>query len=391
MGRKYNILYIDDEYNNLVVFENAFFTYYNIFTAQSASEGLEKLEEEEIHLLITDQKMPGMTGIELLDKVKPHHPQLVTMIITAYSDIEIIIPAINRCGIFSYILKPWDSRDLKITMDNALNKYQLNRDNLMLLDNLKRSNEELEEKVKLRTRVIEEKNTELADLNAIKDKLFTVVSHDLRQPITSFSVFLETLKKLKGELDSEKFETITNSLQTQITEVKDLMDNLLNWSLLQMAGQKINLEKFNITEEVRKNIDLYNTIARNKGVLLKLAISNEVFEVTGDKEMSNMILRNLISNAVKFTEKDGEINCKLIQENGHVKVEVIDSGVGIPNETIKKLFTSKEHITSRGTENEKGIGIGLKLCKEFAEKQGGTIKISSKQGVGTNISFSLPQ
>jgi len=276
-------------------------------------------------------------------------------------------------------------------MDNALNKYQLNRDNLRLLEDLKRSNEELEEKVKLRTWEIEEKSKELEELNAIKDKLFTVVSHDLRQPITSFSVFLETLKKLKGELNSEKFETITNSLQTQITEVNDLMDNLLSWSLLQMAGQKINLDKFNITDEVRKNIDLYNTIAKNKGVSLKLDTSDEVLEVTGDKEMSNMILRNLISNAVKFTEKDGEINCKLTQENGHVRVEVVDSGVGIPKETLEKLFASKEHITTRGTENEKGIGIGLKLCKEFAEKQGGTIKISSKQGVGSNISFSLPE
>ena len=226
----YTILYVDDEYNNLVVFENAFFIHYNILTAISGQEALKIIRENEIHLIITDQKMPGITGIELLEEISPEFPDIPSMIITAYSDVDFIIPAINKCGIFSYILKPWDSRELKITIDNALAKYQLNMDNKMLLGNLRKANEELESKVIDRTIELNNKNEELIAINTLKDILFTVISHDLRQPVLSFEVILETIRSVLYQFrlyefdinDIPQFLSISFSTVSNLTLVFEL-------------------------------------------------------------------------------------------------------------------------------------------------------------------------
>ena len=387
----YNILYVDDEYNNLVVFENAFFIYYNILTAISGQEALKIIRENEIHLIITDQKMPGMTGIELLEEVSPEFPDIPSMIITAYSDIDFIIPAINKCGIFSYILKPWDSRELKITIDNALAKYQLSMDNKLLLENLRKSNEELEGKVIDRTVELNNKNEELTAINTLKDILFTVISHDLRQPVLSFEVILETMRNYKDKLTKEKIESLTTAIQSQLTEVKDLMDNLLNWAMVQMQYQELNKQEFDLSKSLKRNIELYRDPANQKSIKINLHEKKERKYVNGDESMYDVVLRNLLSNAVKFTDQDGKIDCSIDHTKSYLVVSIKDNGRGIPKETKEKLFNIREMVTTRGTAKEKGIGIGLKLCKELVEMQGGKISLESEVGEGSVFSFTVPK
>ncbi len=388
---KYNILYVDDEYNNLVVFESAFFTNYNILTAISGREALKIIRENEIHLIITDQKMPVMTGIELLEEISPEFPDIPSMIITAYSDIDFIIPAINKCGIFSYILKPWDSRDLKITIDNALAKYQLNKDNKLLLENLRKANEDLELKVSDRTVELNKTNKELLAINSLKDKLFTVISHDLRQPVLSFEVLLETIRSYKDKLTREKFEVLTTAIQSQLTEVKDLMDNLLNWAMVQMQYHELNKQDFDLKNSLKRNLELYREQANEKRIKLSLHENKGNEYVNGDENMYDVVLRNLLSNAVKFTDKNGKIDCSIDHTKSYIVVSIKDNGRGIPKETKEKLFKNMEMITTRGTAKEKGIGIGLKLCKEFVEMQGGKLSLESEVGEGSIFSFTVPK
>ena len=155
--KRYHILYVDDEVNNLVVFKNAFFRDYEVHTALSAAEGLKIVDQYMIHLIVTDQKMPGMTGVEFLEKVVETHPETMRLILTAYSDIDFIMRAINKCGIYRYILKPWDTRELKIIIDKALQNYQLVQDKKHLLENLEKANRELEDKVQARTNELKSK------------------------------------------------------------------------------------------------------------------------------------------------------------------------------------------------------------------------------------------
>ncbi len=247
----------------------------------------------------------------------------------------------------------------------------------------------LEQKVKERTLEIEKKNQALEQLNNIKDKLFTIISHDLRQPITSFNVLLQAIKRLKGKMSEQKIESFASTIESHVTEVKDLLDNLLHWSQLQMEGQAIKPIHFDISKKLKKNVGLYTTIAAEKSININHEPNKEVM-VWGDPDLSDVILRNLISNAVKFTEENGEITCKAEIINGNGQVMIKDSGIGIPSEIKDKFFLASENISTRGTANEKGIGLGLKLCKELIEKQGGAIQVESEVGSGSTICFTIP-
>ncbi|MDN5201726.1 hybrid sensor histidine kinase/response regulator [Fulvivirgaceae bacterium BMA10] len=389
--KKYNILYVDDEQNNIIVFKNAFFRHYNIYTALSGEEGLKIINENEIHLVITDQKMAGMSGVEFLEKIVNTHPETVRMILTAYSDIDFIMRAINKCGIYQYILKPWDSRELKLIIDNALKSYQLKRNNEQLIDDLKKANESLEEKVRVRTKKLNQNNELLQKTNEIKDKLFTIISHDLKIPMASLNVLMEVLVQSKDNIPKEAFEKYSLKVQSYIQNVMDLLDNLLNWSLSQLGDKKIEITEINLKEIIDHNIKLFHINATQKNINLKVPETLEGIMIQGDINMMNLIFRNLLSNAIKFTPKKGEVSIGVNKERKLVKVSITDTGTGIPDDILAKLFNATYFNSNRGTAHERGTGLGLKLCKEFIEKQNGELNIETKLNEGSTFSFTIPK
>ena len=166
----FNILYVDDEENNLTSFRAALRRYYNVFTALSGAEGMEIITKNDIHIIVTDQRMPGMTGVQFLQHI-PDEPDNIRMILTGFSDIDAIIEAINTGKVYRYITKPWDKDELKITIDNALEAVRLRRDNKHLISELQQNNEHLEEKVRLRTIEIEKKSVLLEAEKEKSEKL----------------------------------------------------------------------------------------------------------------------------------------------------------------------------------------------------------------------------
>ena len=388
--KRYNILYVDDEENNLIVFKNAFFRDYQVHTALSATEGLEILDQHMIHLIITDQKMPGMTGVEFLEKVVTTHPETMRMILTAYSDIDFIMRAVNKCGIYRYILKPWDTRELKIVIDKALQNYQLAQDKKHLLENLEKANRELEDKVSARTEELKSKNEELTKINAVKDKLFTIISHDLKQPLVSLGVFFEILKQLPEDVSRSKLDQFYMKLQANLQEVTSLLDNLLFWSQSQMGQNRIMPKPIRMVELVKRNIDLYKVSAFQKGIHIEFKPINGDPIVMGDENIVNLVMRNLLNNAIKYSKTKSSITVKICAENGHLAVSVKDRGVGMSKRLMKHIFEREYHETTRGTSNEKGTGLGLKLCKEYLEKQSGEIILESEKGKGSKVTFTMP-
>ncbi len=388
--RTYNILYVDDEQNNLVVFKNAFFRNYNIYTALSGKEGLEVLSREEIHLVITDQKMAEMTGVEFLEEVIKIYPDTERMILTAYSDVDFIIRAINKCGIFQYILKPWDSRALKIIIDNALSSYQLKKDKRNLIDSLKQANLQLEQKVKERTQELDSKNQVLQKTNEIKDKLFTIISHDLRVPMASLNVLMEVMIQTQASISVEDFKKYSLKVRTYIQSVMNLLDNLLNWSLTQLGDEKIVITTLDIQQVITENIKLFEITADEKNITLSTSSATTEVIVLGDKNMSNLIVRNLLSNAIKFTPKEGKVSMGVRTDKTHAHISVTDTGIGISKEHLETLFDQDYFSTNRGTAHEKGTGIGLKLCKEFTQKQSGTFLIKTNLDKGSTFTFTIP-
>lgn len=159
--KKYSILYVDDEESNLRIFRTSFKRYYKVHTVASGEEGLKVLQENPVDLILTDQKMPEMTGVDFLKQVIPHYPDPVRIIVTGFSDTESIIRAINECGIYQYITKPWKNEELKFIIDKALESYQIRMNNKQLVNQLKEANEDLEQKVIDRTQELAQKNEEV--------------------------------------------------------------------------------------------------------------------------------------------------------------------------------------------------------------------------------------
>ncbi len=388
---RYHILYVDDEENNLIVFKNAFFRDYEVHTALSAEEGLKILDEYMIHLIITDQKMPGMTGVEFLEIVVKTHPETMRLILTAYSDIDFIMRAVNKCGIYRYVLKPWDTRELKIVIDKALQNYQLAQDKKILIENLETANRELEDKVRARTSELKFKNEELVQINRIKDKLFTIISHDLKQPLVSLSVFFEILKQLPEDVSREKLDQFYMKLQANLQDVTSLLDNLLFWSQAQMGSNHIESKPIRIADLVRKNIELYKVSALQKNINIDFITPAGSFMAIGDDNIINLVLRNLLNNAIKYSKKNSSITVRLEDLVDKLAISVKDRGVGMSKKLINRLFEKDYHNSTRGTSNEKGTGLGLKLCKEYLEKQDGAILVQSEKGKGTLVTFTLPR
>lgn len=200
--KKYTILYVDDEESNLRIFRMAFKREYNVLTAPGGAEAIEMLREHDIQCLITDQKMPEMTGTELLEKVLPEFPDVIRMILTGFADIEAIVKAVNKCGIYKYITKPWDKGEMKLTIDKALEAYELKSDKMKLIRQLEKANTSLEEKVELRTKELAEVNKRLMD--SIKyamtiQNAMLMSPETIKEGLTDFFLLFKPLDVVSGD------------------------------------------------------------------------------------------------------------------------------------------------------------------------------------------------
>ena len=235
---------------------------------------------------------------------------------------------------------------------------------------------------------IEAQAETLDELNHTKDKLFTIIAHDLRSPLNNLKMTLQLFEK--QYINPDEFCDITKVLETNVDTIKDTLDNLLNWSISQLQGLDITPETLNIKDLGIEAITLYKEIADKKGITLRQEIDFETL-VIADKNHVRLVLRNLISNAIKFTDEGGEIKITTQKlTNNTLQINIIDNGIGMTAEQSYKLFKVKSHFTSYGTANEKGTGVGLLLCQEFIIRNSGVIGVDSKIGRGSCFFFSLP-
>lgn len=232
-------------------------------------------------------------------------------------------------------------------------------------------------------------NDSLKTLNNTKDKLFSIIGHDLRNPLSNVLGYSNLLIEKRGSLDIEESKRYLDIINLSAKNTFVLLDNLLNWAQTQTEQIKVYSKKIVLSSLIREVIDISNSSAKTKNITLNLIQSDEIV-VDSDENMVKTVLRNLISNAIKFTKSGGEINVFTILKQNHIEIIVSDNGVGMNEETCKKLFDINTNITVPGTENEKGSGLGLVLCKEFTEKLGGNIWVESELNKGSDFRFTLP-
>ena len=234
------------------------------------------------------------------------------------------------------------------------------------------------------------KNELLIVINAEKDKFFSIIAHDLRGPLSAFVAATQILTEDIQSMTLEEVKDIISSMKTDASNVYTLLENLLEWSRLQRGVMEFKPEKLNLRNALINSINTVAASARKKNVKINIDL-NEDIEVRADGHMIETVIRNLVSNAVKFTHSGGEVSVSAVNgKDGTVLLRVSDSGIGMPGEILDKLFKLTEKTNRQGTEGEPSTGLGLLLCKEFIEKHGGKIWVESKVNEGSTFNFSLP-
>jgi len=239
--------------------------------------------------------------------------------------------------------------------------------------------------------IIQQQNNQLQELNATKDKFFSIIAHDLRSPFQGFLGMTEMMLENIGEFTTEELVKFIGEINQSAQNLYKLLQNLLDWAQLKKGSFSFTPEEFSLSTIVSENIEQINKRVLQKGITLINKVPEEQ-KVFVDGRMVNSILGNLLSNAVKFTRKEGEvtIKSKTINNNNMLEISVADTGIGMSDSFIKKLFKIDEKVGRKGTEGEPSSGLGLLLCKEFVEKHGGKIWVESEEEKGSTFYFTLP-
>ena len=278
---------------------------------------------------------------------------------------------------------------------------------------IEQQRQELQQQVKEKTADLQLKNTmleetidqvkesenKLSQLNQVKDKLFSVVSHDLRNPLATMQSFLKLITEHHEKMSEDERKKLFFEAQQSLDNLNELLYNLLQWSKSQMNLLQFRPDKLNIRSIIDGAVRLVQLHAHMKEVKIKTWVEEsspngqgrQALIAYADKDMTEFIIRNLLSNAIKFSHRNSEVEIKAFSVNDDIKIEIIDKGIGMNESKIKKLLETHTTITRRGTEKEKGTGLGLLICKEFIEKNGGILTIQSVPERGSVFGFNLPK
>lgn len=364
---EYKILIVDDVMSNVlllkVLLTNEKFA---IATASNGRQALEQVEKENPDLVLLDVMMPDMSGFEVAQHLKsnPNTADIPIIFLTALNSTADIVKGF-QVGANDFISKPFNKEELIIRVTHQISLVAAKR---LILS----TTEELQRTI------------------AGRDKLYSVIAHDLRSPMGSIKMVLNMLiLNLPSEkIGAEMYELLTMANQTT-EDVFSLLDNLLKWTKSQIGKLNVVYQDVDLVEVTDGVIEIFSMVASLKKIRIR-EMKPEKMMVNADIDMLKTVVRNLLSNAIKFSKENSEVLVKMEEVDGMAVVSVQDYGCGISEEGQKKLLHTDTHFSTFGTNNEEGSGLGLLLCKDFVVKNGGKLWFTSKEGEGSIFSFSIP-
>ncbi len=362
------ILVVDDNPRNIQVIGTILReANYDVGFAMDGHQAIELLQDSnDYDLVLLDIRMPLMNGLEVCSIMRKddRFKEIPVIFLSASQELENIIAAFDAGGV-DYVTKPFNAKELLARVNTHL-------------------------QLKFKTREARNYARELELVNATKDKFFSIIAHDLRNPFEGILLISRTLLKNLPKCSAEEITKQVEIIISATDTGNKLLENLLIWSRSQTGRVSYHPRDLPLEPMVQQCID--NVIAWAKAKEIDLAFtSDENIVVKTDEDMFCHILRNLLTNALKFTPSNGRVTVVTGKSGDGIEVSVSDTGIGISEQDKGRIFRIDGNISSRpGTENETGSGLGLILCKEFIDKMGGTIRVESRLGEGSRFSFWLP-
>jgi two-component system, sensor histidine kinase and response regulator len=354
-----SILIVDDSLTNIkltakILKEEG----YLISIAQNGKDALKTLQAQIPDLIILDVMMPEMDGIQLCSIIKKNEllKDIPVIFHTAKDHTEDLVEGFKAGGV-DYITKPFKRDELTIRVKNHIE--------------------------------LAESRNKIIELNKTRDKLYSILTHDLHSPLSSIIMMIDLLNEGLIQPGGNEFKEIVNEINMSAKRTLSLLQNLLSWTKFKGETIHVKPKKDFIFQVIKDSVDLYDVIAKNKNINIDLDVDEDL-QAYFDEVTIYTVFRNLISNAIKFTNENGTININYALCENHVEIIVKDNGIGMSGEVIRKLLSENGHHTSPGTKNEEGNGLGILMVKDFINKNHGTLKINSIVGKGSEFIVKLP-
>ncbi len=374
MSKEIQVLFLDDEESIIDGIQRLFIREpYDVFATTKVAEARAALTKYKIKVVVSDYRMPDISGIHFLREVKEQYPDTVKILFTGYTDFSAAEEAINVGEVYRFISKPWKTTELLSTIRQCIEHYDL-------LLRAKTKEEELELS-----------NKKLKAMYEVQKEFTSTVSHELRTPLASIKTAIDlVVRKMVGEITPEQSEVLGRA-KKNVDRLKRLIDDILDLTKMESGKLQMNFMVNNINNVIKETVESQKDVATSRGLYLKFELDENLPPVPIDTDRITQVMNNLLNNAIKFTKKGGITIATVNKTEGnHILVSVKDTGRGIAASGMSRVFEKFQQIESAEKNEEGGTGLGLAICRQIIERHGGKIWVESKEGEGTIFSFILP-
>ena len=373
----HSILVVDDEPDVVRSVKDLLRLDYKVFTATSADEGMKILQENVIDVIMTDQRMPDMTGVEFLKKARDPHPDATRLLFTGYADISAVIAAINQGNVYRYIAKPWDPDELQTIIKEACERHDLIVHRKQLIDDLEHANQELR------------------DANALKSAFIQVASHELRTPLAIAMGYSELAVRDKNA--TPQVREYLERVQRSLSRLSHLVTQITTMLEAGQFEQRLNRKDVEMATLLREAVEDVEPFVEMRSQKLAVDVPEKLATMSLDPDKIRDAMNHLLLNAIKFTPDGGTITITASHDDSQTTIKVTDTGCGIDPAHLPRVgeafFTGYDvtkHSSGFFEHGRQGIGLGLSVVKSFVKMHGGTLHIASELKCGTTVTISLP-
>ena len=362
----YKILIVDDVISNVLLLKILLTNEkFQVCTANNGRACIEMTKKEHPDLILLDVMMPDINGFDtaVILKKDSETKDIPIIFLTALNSPQDLVHGF-QVGANDFLTKPFNKEELVMRVTQQISLVAAKR-------------------------IIEKQNAELKATLSNRDKMYSVIAHDLRSPMASIRMVLNLIvQSTSAEKVGPELYMLLDQANRESEEVHDLLDNLLKWTKSQTGRLNVVLQDLDLNDIVPGVVEIFEMIANTKNIKLELKKTDEALKVHADNDMLKTVLRNFMSNAVKFSPENSTIQIIMANEGDFARVSVKDQGVGIAADRLGSIFHKGE--TTYGTGGEEGSGLGLQLCQDFARKNGGDCYVESVEGQGSTFSFTIP-
>ncbi|MBI3407103.1 MAG: hybrid sensor histidine kinase/response regulator [Planctomycetes bacterium] len=382
---KHCLLVVDDEPDLVQSVKDLLRFDYRVLVATRAADGLQIIEREKVHIVMTDQRMPEMTGVEFLRQLKETHPDTIRLLFTAYADLKAVTDAINEGNVYRYISKPWEPEELRSVLRQAVDQYDLQAERKRLIGEVQEKNLQLE--------IV---NAELRRANDLKRAFIRVASHELRTPLTIVMGLSELA--VRTPITQAPLDAWLRQMHKSSVRLNERVDQVVKMLQAERFERPLERQPTPLARLLRSAAAEVQTFVQQRKHSFVLEIGDDLGEAFIEPEKIHDSVVQLLVNAIKFTPDGGVIRLSASRTAaGGVEIAVTDSGVGIDEASQARIFEPfftrfdvSRHSSGDFEFDRRGLGLGLSMVKLFVEMHHGEVKLKSELGRGTTVTITLP-